>query len=507
MPRSSRFTAVVSIGLAVTLLAPTSASAQSDTEISEITELERRRDELTVTIAELETQVEELTERVDSLDEAIRQSELAVELLADDFERLVDARREPERTRIEVAIAGYMVGDPRRNALLDEFDAIEGADEPERRRQFYSAVMDDAVRRLAEIDEQLRGLAGQVDEARSATSDLEAQKQEAAAQREELGGQMTQLALELDEVLSDIELLRSLENKAILTGLPTLSDPTLPALAVKIDNVGSALPQAGINQADVVWEEAVEGGFSRLAAVFHSEAPSVVGPVRSMRTSDVDLLEQLNHPLFANSGGNRVTGNLVAGSELINIGAAGFADAYYRDTSRRRPANLFANTSSLWAVGASEDAREIGTPGQPVPLWPYREPDDPLHPAATPASGVDIDFGSTQVSYEWNGTGWARSQNGVAHVDTAGVQVAPTNLIVQFTPYTPSAADPNSPHAITVGSREVWIFMNGTVIVATWRRDESTDPVQFVDGNGQPIPLEPGRTWIALARLDSATLR
>ena len=504
MQRTPRFTTAIVACVVVAVLAPGPVSGQID--VDEVTELERRRDEITVEIAELGIAVDQLGDRVDGLDDAIRRAGLAIELLADAFERLVDSRREPENTRIEIAIAGYVTGDPRRNTLLDELDAIQGVDDPETRRQFYAAVIDDAVARLEEIDEQLRNLAGEVDEARAGSADLESQRAELAAERNRVGGERTALALELDEVIARIDLLRSLENKALLTGLPTFNIPSRPALVVKIDNVVSALPQAGINQADIVWEEVVEGGFTRLAAVFHSEAPTVVGPIRSMRTSDIDLLEQLNSPLFANSGGNRITVRLVAESDLINIGAANFARSYYRDTSRSRPENLFANTLNLWAVGDSEEALDIGSAGQPFPLWNYREPDDQLHPEAVPASGVDIDFASTDVSYEWNGSGWARSQDGDPHRDTTGVQVAPPNLIIQFTAYGISESDEKSPHAFTVGSNPAWIFMKGTVIKGTWRRDEPTDPVQFVDSTGQPVALEPGRTWIALARLDSATL-
>jgi hypothetical protein len=504
MQRTSIVISAIAACIVVAVLVPAPASGQVESD--EITELERRRDELTVEIDELGIAVSQLGDQVDELDDSIRRAGLAIELLADDFERLVDSRREPENTRIEIAIAGYVIGDPRRNALLDELDAIQGVDNPETRRQFYAAVIDDAVARLEEIDVQLRELAEEVDEARTGSTALESQRVESAAERERLGGERTALALELDEVIARIDLLRSLEDTALLTGLPTFTSPNRPALAVKIDNVGSALPQAGINQADIVWEEVVEGGFTRLAAVFHSETPTVVGPIRSMRTSDVDLLAQLNRPLFANSGGNRITIGLVARSDLVNIGAGTFPNAYFRDTSRSRPANLYANTLNLWAAGDSEKAVEIGTAGRPFPLWNYREPDSELHHEAEPASGVDIDFSTTEVSYEWNGSGWARSQNGVPHRDAGGVQVAPTNVVIQFTGYGVSEADANSPHAFTVGSNPAWIFMNETVIKGTWRRDDPTDPVEFVDSDGQPIALEPGRTWIALARLQSATL-
>ncbi|HSL57842.1 MAG TPA: DUF3048 domain-containing protein, partial [Acidimicrobiales bacterium] len=137
---------------------------------------------------------------------------------------------------------------------------------------------------------------------------------------------------------------------APLTGLPVDDEAVLarPALVLKIDNAPEARPQAGINQADVVYEELVEG-ISRLAAVFHSTDADPVGPVRSARQSDIDIVAGLNRPMFGFSGAN--TGVLRAvrnAGNTIDASWDALPDLYARDRSRRAPHNLFTNTSQIY---------------------------------------------------------------------------------------------------------------------------------------------------------------
>jgi hypothetical protein len=86
----------------------------------------------------------------------------------------------------------------------------------------------------------------------------------------------------------------------------------------------------------------------------------------------------------------------------------------------------------------------------------------------------------------------------------AGFQIAPANLVVMFTEYTRSPADPISPEAQTVGSGEVWVFTAGSIIPGRWDRPDPTKPATLTDGDGQPILLTPGRTWVALPKSGSA---
>jgi hypothetical protein len=282
-----------------------------------------------------------------------------------------------------------------------------------------------------------------------------------------------------------------------LTGEASRVALTRPALVIKIDNHSRARPQVGINQADIVWEELVEGSITRFAAVFHEQTPPLVGPVRSARTGDIPLVSQLNTPLFGASGANSGVLAQLAAAPVVNVNAL-VAGGYSRDSGRRAPHNLFARPATLWGYGQ-------GVAGTPPQLLRYRPVGTPA--GGAPTAGVDIDWGNTEVSYRWNGSGWQRSQARSAHTDSSGVVIAPPNLIVQITDYGVSGADAESPEALTVGSGVAYIYTGGTVITGTWSRASATDRIVYRDGAGSEVLLTPGRTWIAIAPPGTVTLR
>lgn len=284
---------------------------------------------------------------------------------------------------------------------------------------------------------------------------------------------------------------------APLTGLPPSGDPAIlarPALVIKVDNLDvrgeTARPQAGINQADVVFEERTEGGITRLAAVFHSTDADPVVPVRSGRLTDVDICTMLNRPLFANSGAaDQVLATLRA-SNLVEIGHATVGNEYYhRVSDRRAPHNLGTSTPSLYRL-APPDAQP------PAPLFSFRAPDAPP-PPGRPIAGVHVEYGGgtaqAPVDHRYDPAlrGWPRFQNGTPHVDTAGVHVAPTNVIVQFVEYKDTTA-------VMIGEGEAWVCTDGHLIEGRWSRSDPAAPTAFVDGAHAPIALLPGTTWVLL---------
>jgi hypothetical protein len=334
------------------------------------------------------------------------------------------------------------------------------------------ALRSAAARRLDELDASLRGSRFDVD----------------------LGG------AELEAIELDLDWLRAADGRSVLTGRPNPFGNDRSALVVKIDNVVAARPQSGINDADLVFVELVEYGVTRLAAVFHSEEVPVVGPVRSMRTTDVEVLQMLRQPLFANSGGNARTTRIINDSPLVNIGAAtqDAGGAYYRSASRPIPHNLYSSTGALRDRGGDRG-------GTPVELFTIRRPGTPLPNAGEPANGVQVTYPNTTVSYTWTGSGWGRIQDGRLFNDAAGVRVAPETVIVQFTRYGVSPADANSPEAIATGSGEAWIFTEGRVIEGTWSKPRARNVTVYRDGDGREIELLPGRVWIELPRPGDAT--
>ncbi len=298
---------------------------------------------------------------------------------------------------------------------------------------------------------------------------------------------------------------------APLTGL-RVGDPALvnrPPVAVKIDNLDApsetALPQSGLPKADLVFEEIVEGNITRLVAVFHSQNPGEVGPVRSARTTDVYLLPQLGRPLLAWSGGNQGVVRAVRESPfLVDLGHDAATSSYRREGSRRAPHNLYVQVDELWG-------RAPGGLPSPPQLFQYRTTGQSNPPTAPQAQGVDITWGgggaSSPVSWRWDGDLrlYVRSQNGRPHLDADGSVITAKNVVVLATSYGQSAADSRSPEALTIGNDEVFAYTNGRVVHGRWDRPALDRPATITDDQGQPILLSPGQTWIELPRPGGAT--
>lgn len=297
-------------------------------------------------------------------------------------------------------------------------------------------------------------------------------------------------------------------DRAVLTGL-TVEDPGVlsrPALAVKIDNVDSARPQAGLIEADLVYEELVEGGLTRFLAIYHSTDPASVGPVRSARSTDVPLLMPLTMPLFAWSGANAAFAELLDITAVFDVGVDRRPEAYRRRSDRDAPSNLFSTPEML--RGFTPD-----TALSPRPMFTFLPEDVRRVSGSRDVTGVEVDWGATQVTFRWNeaAQGWTRTQDGRPHLDDAGVLVAPENLVIQIVPYVNTdAVDGNGapvPEAqIASGQGAAWMMSGGGLVEGTWFKDNVTVASQYRDSQGTVIPLARGRTWVLLVPEGAATL-
>jgi DUF3048 family protein len=287
-----------------------------------------------------------------------------------------------------------------------------------------------------------------------------------------------------------------------LTGLPGPA-PNRPALIVKIDNAPKARPQVGLNQADVVVEEMVEGGITRFAAIFHSQDADPVGPVRSARSTDIGVASPLQRPLFAYSGANRVFEEQVRSAPLIDVGVKAAPDRYYRERSRRAPYNLFSRTTALFQLSPPDAAI-------PPALFSYRAAGQPAAGAgmiAIQRSGIGW---ATPVEWEWDQAvgAWWRSQGGRRHVDAAGRGVAPANVVIQFVDYRDTGLRDSSgavvPEADVIGEGDAWILTGGQLIPGRWTKPSAETVTRYADSAGADIQFAPGRTWLELAPPGSA---
>ena len=272
-----------------------------------------------------------------------------------------------------------------------------------------------------------------------------------------------------------------------------------PALVAKIDNHPEARPQTGLNKADMVFEENVES-LTRFAAVFQSQGSDPVGPLRSGRTQDIDMLGSLNKPMFAWSGGNYRVTKAINASDFVNVGysASHGKGGYYREKTKRIPHNLFAKTTNLWTL-AKEGA------GPPQQQFTYRSDSDAKPSTSVAIDGAKISMYNVKVYWKWDAASgnFLRSSDNAKRVlephMTDDGQVNTKNVVVLYVTYVRSKADRKSPNALTTGKGTGYVLTDGGAIPITWLRGSRTVPFTILDANGAVVRMTPGRTWVEMA--------
>ncbi len=288
-----------------------------------------------------------------------------------------------------------------------------------------------------------------------------------------------------------------------LTGLPATYETVMrPAVVVKVDNDPRARPQEGLDEADIVYEEAVEGT-TRFAAVFQSSYPQRVGPVRSARSTDIDMLGGLGRPILAFSGANEGVlaelGMAEAAGLLITVKDVGDGVLFERDGSRTAPYNLYTSPAAVFSSVTEGLAIATG-------VLDFGEPT-----GGEPSLGVSVNWSSPWVqetAWIWDGSRgrWLRHQRDSNHLSgdlvvagASGDPIAVDNVVVIEAAHRPSTAEPRSPQALTVGGGVAFVLYEGTIRVGYWFRPTPADGWGLLDASGRPILLPPGRTWITVA--------
>jgi DUF3048 family protein len=259
-------------------------------------------------------------------------------------------------------------------------------------------------------------------------------------------------------------------------------------LAVKIENIAQARPQSGLDQADVVVVEEVEARLTRLIAVYHRSFPRRVGPVRSARNTDAQLLPVFGKPGLVYSGANRrVQRNLDRSSvRLIQRST--------RDPRRAAPHNVFVDLRAIERSADLRAARPMGwTFARDDPAWARAATD------ATPAGRV----GGDRMTFVRSGGSYVVRWNGKPY-DGDGRAARTDNVVVMTVRTRPDGnADVNGVRSVkseTVGHGAVTVYRDGRRRSGTWHRSSKAGPLRLVDAGGDPISLRPGRTWVLLSR-------
>lgn len=273
-----------------------------------------------------------------------------------------------------------------------------------------------------------------------------------------------------------------------VTGLAIDALPTHPAMLVKIENTSSGAPQYGVAQADLVVEELVEGGVTRLAAVFYSQLPTKAGHIRSARGTDVGLAAPLHATVVA-SGAASYTYSKIhkAGLTILteDRGAAGFSS----DPAKSRPYNRLVNLARL-----AEQTKA------PSGVEPYFDWSTKAVPAGRPVQTVTVRYsGSSTTVFTLKGGTWRRQTERSA----PGQGFSAANVVVVFAEFHDAGyRDPAGnfvPEATLAGSGKGLVVMGGKAIDVTWKKAEVGSTMTFTDAQGHPVRLLPGKTWMSLA--------
>jgi hypothetical protein len=277
--------------------------------------------------------------------------------------------------------------------------------------------------------------------------------------------------------------------------------PSRPALAIKVENAPEARPQTGLNDADIVFEEPVEGGYTRFIAVYQCAESPRVGPVRSGRMTDPDVLVQFGRPALGYAGGVKAVKDSIARAGLIDVNYIVAARAYTRDDARVAPHNLYTTTRALYGAAKSHD-------GAPDPIFAY---DAELTAKAKRVGAVHLPFSSvSDVYWAWSRkrSAWLRSHGTTPHETTDAGRVWATNVVVLQVRVRPGhildAAGNPSPVVTLTGTGAAYVLRDGRMVVGTWERASLSDVTTLVARDGSEIALAPGRTWVELLPSDVA---
>jgi hypothetical protein len=290
------------------------------------------------------------------------------------------------------------------------------------------------------------------------------------------------------------------------TGLPV--DPevlTRPLLAVKVENSENARPQSGLEAADIVFEELVEGGITRFMALYHSALPAEVGPVRSARPVDADLLSGFGPSGFAYSGARAEVQELLAATPAVRVVEG--VDGFFRDDVRRAPHNLYVDAGEVLDVVTARGARPLVDIG-----WTFSDdvPDGALScPAsatscADPGASVVVEMSAAFRSgwtYDASAGVYRRDQNGRAFATAGPGEIGAANVVVLATRHYVGASGYDETDATTTGAPAL-VLRDGRRYEARWEKPTASDLLRVLTPDGEPFPLAPGPTWVHLPASD-----
>ena len=276
-----------------------------------------------------------------------------------------------------------------------------------------------------------------------------------------------------------------------LTGVQV--EPALNArgvTGVMIENSIDARPQSGLLDAGVVYEAIAEGGITRFLALYQTEQPDYIGPVRSARPYYVKWLLPYN-AAYMHIGGSGEALNMINNYGIRDMGENGANNPIQRITSRYAPHNAYTSMAKMDAVQASRGWGALDFPSL------VRKAEAPSKAQTAITIDFAISSSSFYVHYDYNATtnSYQRSEGGSPHIDEkSGKQLSPKVVVALVIPYSINADDIHSDYA-SVGTGQAFVFQDGVVADVRWSKPANDAPLVITDANGAALPLNPGQTW------------
>jgi hypothetical protein len=269
--------------------------------------------------------------------------------------------------------------------------------------------------------------------------------------------------------------------------------PDNPVFVVKIENTAAGAPQYGLDKADLVMEELVEGGLTRLAAFFYTSIPSKVGHVRSLRTSDIGIAGPVGGQIVA-SGGASGAYNKVEGAGITVFSEDAGSPGFSSDPAKYRPYNRLINLKTV-----AKRAKRSKIRGPYLPWTPAGTPAPAAAPAGKAAKAATVRFSNaTATTWELDGAKWVRTNGHAA----PGKDFEADTMVVVFAKvgdagYTDPAGNP-VPETVFEGRGDAMVFHGGQVDEVTWRKPSLDEGLSLTRADGSAYTIDPGKVFIEL---------
>ena len=270
-------------------------------------------------------------------------------------------------------------------------------------------------------------------------------------------------------------------------------------LVVKIDDTNAAHPQIGVESADVVYVEQVEGGLTRLAAIYTSKLPPLIGPIRSARISDIELLAQFGRVGFAYSGAQSKMRPVIAAANLENLSAERNPPSIYgKDPDRPGPVDMILKPDLLLERANANPKIRIETATASV--FPFGD----APKGETNTAVAKVKWPSAKYELRWDSTNekWLIYFNEKPNMAANGEHLYADTAIIQIVSITPSIYGDKfgeiTPFSKTTGSGKAVMLRDGFSYQISWQRNLETDVTTWMSEDGGVANFKPGRTWIFL---------